>query len=250
MLGRPPPYAPPSAAHKTCGGMPRENSVLTVNSQSTATSSGSRSSGGISVGAGVDNRTCAPPLVVRRTFIDYPVERTPSLEEFLQERQVHSEPSKKEDSTSGYCGSEVHMIQSPPTRESVAIPTLVAHAGPAGGYSQAVAVIKEDEEEEASSDEDEGLRDMPDAIAQGLTLGTPEYPSLGSGGHLARRCKPCAFVMKGCNSGVNCPFCHLCAPGEKKRRRKERMSTRKGGSSSVTNRLRSSLSSGINGFFS
>jgi len=37
-------------------------------------------------------------------------------------------------------------------------------------------------------------------------------------------CKPCAFAhTKGCENGVNCKFCHLCAPGEKKRRQRRRI---------------------------
>ena len=63
----------------------------------------------------------------------------------------------------------------------------------------------------------------------------PEYPvvlpayvdfaglcvSLGSAGHGMGTCKPCAFFhTKGCSSGKSCTFCHLCPPGEKKRRAK------------------------------
>lgn len=45
--------------------------------------------------------------------------------------------------------------------------------------------------------------------------------SLGSVNHELGTCKPCAFIhTKGCQSGVECPFCHLCPPGEKKRRSK------------------------------
>jgi len=48
-------------------------------------------------------------------------------------------------------------------------------------------------------------------------------PSAGSAGHFAGRCKPCAFVnSKGCSIGKDCQFCHLCEPGEKKRRQKEK----------------------------
>mmetsp|Transcript_52040 Transcript_52040/g.100587 ORF Transcript_52040/g.100587 Transcript_52040/m.100587 type:complete len:344 (-) Transcript_52040:97-1128(-) len=48
--------------------------------------------------------------------------------------------------------------------------------------------------------------------------------SVGSAGHLQRRCKPCAFyhLEKGCDNGENCTFCHLCEPGEKKRRQKQK----------------------------
>jgi len=49
------------------------------------------------------------------------------------------------------------------------------------------------------------------------------FPSLGSAGHAQADCKPCAFLhSKGCSSGALCKFCHLCAPGEKKRRQKDR----------------------------
>lgn len=60
-------------------------------------------------------------------------------------------------------------------------------------------------------------------------VGTLELPTVGSKGHFMDACKPCAFVYKqgaswtsaGCQSGVLCVFCHLCEPGEKKRRKKE-----------------------------
>ncbi|CAE7522445.1 unnamed protein product [Symbiodinium necroappetens] len=46
-------------------------------------------------------------------------------------------------------------------------------------------------------------------------------PSAGSTGHYQGQCRPCAFATtKGCASGKECQFCHLCAPGEKKRRQK------------------------------
>jgi len=53
-------------------------------------------------------------------------------------------------------------------------------------------------------------------------LGSPEFPSIGSAGHRLGTCKPCAFLERGCSSGVNCNFCHSCEPTEKKRRRKEK----------------------------
>lgn len=48
-------------------------------------------------------------------------------------------------------------------------------------------------------------------------------PTLGSVQHQAGTCKPCAFAnTKGCKDGTACMFCHLCEPGEKKRRKKEK----------------------------
>lgn len=59
--------------------------------------------------------------------------------------------------------------------------------------------------------------DIPAWAAAGL-------PNIGSAGHHLRDCKPCAFLdsRKGCLSGPECTYCHLCGPGEKKRRQKER----------------------------
>lgn len=47
--------------------------------------------------------------------------------------------------------------------------------------------------------------------------------SVGAEGHELQRCKPCAFLdsRKGCMSGSACLYCHICDPGEKKRRLKE-----------------------------
>jgi hypothetical protein len=44
--------------------------------------------------------------------------------------------------------------------------------------------------------------------------------SVGSSKHHEGKCKPCAFYHKprGCESGLSCTFCHICPPGEKKRR--------------------------------
>jgi len=48
-----------------------------------------------------------------------------------------------------------------------------------------------------------------------------QMPSAGSSGHRLGRCKPCAFMYKdGCRSGADCPYCHLCPPGEKQRRKR------------------------------
>merc|ERR1719401_2412298 len=54
-------------------------------------------------------------------------------------------------------------------------------------------------------------------------LGTDESPTMGSRNHRVGGCKPCAFLhTKGCNNGIACEFCHLCEPGEKKKRQREK----------------------------
>lgn len=55
-------------------------------------------------------------------------------------------------------------------------------------------------------------------------LGTPDLPTIGSAGHHLGNCKPCAFFhTKGCAQGPQCEFCHLCIAGERKKRRKEKL---------------------------
>ncbi|CAK0873518.1 unnamed protein product [Prorocentrum cordatum] len=62
----------------------------------------------------------------------------------------------------------------------------------------------------------------------GPVLGSAVFPSRGSALHQWGVCKPCAFVFQaGCNTGVDCQFCHLCEPGERKRRKKERVAKRR-----------------------
>lgn len=65
-------------------------------------------------------------------------------------------------------------------------------------------------------------------------LGSEEMPTVGSAEHNLGRCKPCAFIFKdGCRSGVSCKFCHLCQPGEKKKRKKERKTQKRLSSSQI-----------------
>lgn len=50
-------------------------------------------------------------------------------------------------------------------------------------------------------------------------------PSVGSVDHAAGQCRPCAWVHKGpgcCKYGAACGYCHLCPPGELKRRKRRR----------------------------
>lgn len=56
-----------------------------------------------------------------------------------------------------------------------------------------------------------------------LAIDGTRWPSIGSQDHYQGSCKPCAFFhRKGCGSGGECRFCHLCDSGEKKKRMKEK----------------------------
>ncbi|CAJ1433701.1 unnamed protein product [Effrenium voratum] len=77
----------------------------------------------------------------------------------------------------------------------------------------------EEDEDETDSEDDwqDGHRPVPPGKVDGQNL------NVGSQGHHLRLCKPCAFWnTKGCKDGKECKFCHLCEPGEKKRRKKEK----------------------------
>merc|ERR1719414_1789282 len=64
---------------------------------------------------------------------------------------------------------------------------------------------------------------QPPAPPPGPAPGSLELPSVGSIDHAAGRCRPCAFLhTRGCATGPACTFCHLCEPGEKKKRSREK----------------------------
>jgi len=53
-------------------------------------------------------------------------------------------------------------------------------------------------------------------------LGGLALPSMGSMLHHKGECKPCTFFhTRGCENKEDCQFCHLCGPGEKKKRLKQ-----------------------------
>eukprot|EP00406_Dinophysis_acuminata_P006795 CAMPEP_0179221084 /NCGR_PEP_ID=MMETSP0797-20121207/5989_1 /TAXON_ID=47934 /ORGANISM="Dinophysis acuminata, Strain DAEP01" /LENGTH=125 /DNA_ID=CAMNT_0020927817 /DNA_START=49 /DNA_END=423 /DNA_ORIENTATION=+ len=68
----------------------RQQSATTINSQCTAASITCSS-----IGSSEHERPATLP--VKNTFIDYPIDRPPSLEEFLKERQVRSWPTSLDD---------------------------------------------------------------------------------------------------------------------------------------------------------
>eukprot|EP00931_Biecheleriopsis_adriatica_P077184 TRINITY_DN507_c0_g1_i2.p1 TRINITY_DN507_c0_g1~~TRINITY_DN507_c0_g1_i2.p1 ORF type:complete len:201 (+),score=59.56 TRINITY_DN507_c0_g1_i2:55-657(+) len=75
-----------------------------------------------------------------------------------------------------------------------------------------------DSESEAA---DEPLRLQLEVALPEAPRGCPGCPSIGSAGHHLGLCKPCDFVERGgCRQGYDCQFCHLCPPGENRRRKK------------------------------
>jgi hypothetical protein len=79
---------------------------------------------------------------------------------------------------------------------------------------------KYDSVEIVSAPKSSAVLKLADVIVE-TEVGTAECPTVGSWNHRFGTCKPCAFFQKqGCGNGADCPFCHLCDAGEKKRRQK------------------------------
>jgi rRNA maturation endonuclease Nob1 len=52
--------------------------------------------------------------------------------------------------------------------------------------------------------------------------------SIGSAKHATGDCKPCGFLWKkGCHKAQNCHFCHLCGSDEVKKRKRDKIATRR-----------------------
>jgi hypothetical protein len=98
-------------------------------------------------------------------------------------------------------------------------PSFVSPASPAVP-SKAPAVLGPKTVSLAAALDEEAVAAAAESFAR---LGTDDMPTMGSMSHSVGNCKPCAFMhTKGCQNGVNCRFCHLCDPGEKRRRQKEK----------------------------
>jgi hypothetical protein len=176
---------------------------------------------------------------VKNTFIDHPSWeslRNPSLEGFFQERQLKSCPVSRAqtlDDTQD-CGTHEFSIADIPTLSNISLEECLRdietkHQDPEN--SDEISTKANTEEDTAPptpqilSDSEEDTR--PRAISLTNSLG---LWSVGSAQHNLGTCKPCAWLWKnenGCENGANCNFCHMCPPGEVKRRKKDKLAMRK-----------------------
>lgn len=200
---------------------------------------------------------------VRNTFIDI-VGRPPSLEDFFNEREIHScppiwaspldgvcKPSVLEDFLNGTKEATLEMsdlsrCQSPQPQgfsawplDKIDLPSVLEEL-----FSSFEAVPSEMPGEAdrwenppcpaaaqsaQASMAGKCILQLADAIP-GKMVASEEFPSIGSVGHHLGNCKPCAFLYtKGCGNGRGCVFCHLCPPDERKRRRVEKKQRRQRG---------------------
>jgi len=187
------------------------------------------------------------PLIVKNTFLDIGAKGPSSLDGFFEDRKISSCISRiralpsvlKEDDNDVDEHMELFdagiqqqppslpIIPSPPAQPPVFTPGTKQFGAfrqypqaPSPGFGEVY---------ERPILELPGLPLRAPQQAQVLWFADPlpqlepslsELPSVGSATHHLGTCRPCAHAHKpkGCKNGVQCSFCHLCPPGELKRR--------------------------------
>lgn len=198
-------------------------------------------------------------LYIRNTFLGVGPERSPSVERFIEERQVRSCPVSLSQSEAGSGRMQDHSDLRPNALGQAMQQVGVKLEGFSKGFGGNVSSTSSLKSRGTSGREtmvsshdsavptksqgagsSSGSGDLPTETTISEfdgpalpTLGTVDYPCKGSILHHCGSCKPCAFYKLagdkgGCKNQVDCEFCHLCDPGEKKRRRKERQVKKKG----------------------
>jgi len=168
-------------------------------------------------------------FVIRNTFIDTQLVRPLSLDDFFESRRIQSCPvASLDDEDLDEEEEEEEMPREPqPLRRAITtgpqsfMTTVAAATGfwAAPGYAAAAAPI---ENFNAPQPMPRVLM-LSEALPE-PSLGSNEMPTVGSAGHNIGTCKPCAFFhTRGCGNGLQCSFCHLCPPDEKRKRQKEKV---------------------------
>jgi len=168
------------------------------------------------------------PFVIRNTFIDTQVVRPLSLDDFFEERRILSCPVAMPDDEGLDDEEDERPTDAQPLRLAIttgaqAFMTTVAAATGFWAAPEYAASAAPMENFNATQPMPHVLM-LSEALPE-LILGSSEMPTVGSGGHFTGTCKPCAFFYtRGCENGVQCPFCHLCPADEKRKRQKEKVS--------------------------
>eukprot|EP00429_Kryptoperidinium_foliaceum_P058559 CAMPEP_0176077296 /NCGR_PEP_ID=MMETSP0120_2-20121206/38647_1 /TAXON_ID=160619 /ORGANISM="Kryptoperidinium foliaceum, Strain CCMP 1326" /LENGTH=328 /DNA_ID=CAMNT_0017411027 /DNA_START=13 /DNA_END=997 /DNA_ORIENTATION=+ len=110
----------------------------------------------------------------------------------------------------------------PPLLDPAAFATMAHMAAAAAAVAaENAAMLSSDKSPSATADE--GFSSSPPWAPGAFLPGVPPLiPSAGSAMHGTGKCKPCAWFWKttGCQSGLECGYCHLCPEGELKNRKK------------------------------
>mmetsp|Transcript_79347 Transcript_79347/g.137581 ORF Transcript_79347/g.137581 Transcript_79347/m.137581 type:complete len:208 (-) Transcript_79347:139-762(-) len=160
------------------------------------------------------------PVVVRNTFIDAPLlQKSESLEEFLKVRKAVSCPAVSP-----------HVEPQEDVKRAETAQELCRASTPLAEGIQAVASWLRPEGSSSGSDEEcDANQACRSADARSWpSAASVQVPTIGSAEHHLGRCKPCAFFhTRGCASGADCLFCHLCDADAKKLRKKQKLVERK-----------------------
>lgn len=177
-------------------------------------------------------------LQVRNTFLEQKLSRPPSLDRFLPERKAQSLPCSGPPSVRSEFarplldlelpGLPSYMINTPTGSAFPSVPCTPTEVGvmwnsfdmrslsetlPTPKLNPPVLSLAE-----ALANSGPGSIHGPEVFPPASGM-----PSRGSALHSWGSCRPCAFFyQEGCNNKQDCEFCHLCDPGERKRRKKER----------------------------
>jgi len=219
---------------------PEKTVQLAGAADSRSTSAGSRSSGEpLQQGSGrcatftnvaLPDYEYPVPVIIRNTFIDAQVPRPLSLDDFFEERRIHSCPVEVHDNAHGDDEDETPPAPQPLRR---AVTASIATGAQAFMTTVAAAtgfwIAPQSMAFEVPSESINAMQPRPHVLmlSEALpapVLGSSEMPTVGSSGHNVGMCKPCAFFhTRGCGNGVQCTFCHLCPPDEKRKRQKEKV---------------------------
>jgi len=200
---------------------------------------------------------------VKNTFIDNPsweALRNVSLEGFFEEREIKSCPASRmqslddtpEEIANRFLATDPVQEKSQevehPALRSSSIESVCHQALRSISLEECLRDIEAkyqdldlyDEMSTKANTEEDTAPPTPDILSESEEESLPRATisltnslglwSLGSAEHSLGTCKPCAFLWKdanGCSNGTNCNFCHMCPPGEVKRRKKEKLASRK-----------------------
>jgi hypothetical protein len=174
------------------------------------------------------------PLLIRNTFIAVAGERPFALDEFFEERRVRSCPVSgvEQDDTNGDADNQRRGCATKPTAAAACVAALASSRLQQQLPPKCSSPLRDPEvRSECSTTDTPTFGTIAAAVQREPVHGKPgcqEFTSRGSFLHYRGDCKPCAFLhTKGCENGFECPFCHICDPGEKKKRMKDRKGVRK-----------------------
>jgi len=130
----------------------------------------------------------------------------------------HTENSQVVQPTENFHGFQVRQ-----TVENFQDAQSMQHFQSAQQQQQQQQRLQQQQQQQQQMQQQMPMRLMLSEALPEAQFGSVDLPTVGSLGHHVGTCKPCAFLhTKGCCNGAQCPFCHLCAPDEKRKRQKQK----------------------------